>query len=268
MGHAPQFWEQHLGCRETTKGNPLKASIPQQIKLVELQAADSQLDQLKHKLSTLPETQAVADLQSQYADLELKVGQAQASVADTSRELVKAEEAVNLVRTRIAKDQQLLDSGSVSSAKQLEDLQHEVSSLQRRQSDLEDEQLEAMEVAENAESEATDLTKQAAEIAASLSAAREAETEAKEGLNSQIAAAKQRCDVINDELGVNDLTKLYHKLRLDHGGVVAATLKGDRCGACNLQLSPVDIKALKESPVDDVHRCDECRSILVLDGDK
>ncbi|MFZ1361781.1 MAG: C4-type zinc ribbon domain-containing protein [Candidatus Nanopelagicales bacterium] len=236
--------------------------------MVELQAADAQLDQLKHKLDTLPETQTVADLQSQYADLELKVGQAQANVADTSRELVKAEEAVNQVRARITKDQQLLDSGSVSSAKQLEDLQHEVASLQRRQSDLEDEQLEAMEVAEKAESEAADFTKQAAEIAASLEAAREAETKAKDDLDSQVKEAKQKRDTINDELGVTDLTKLYHKLRLDHGGVVAAKLKGDRCGACNLQLSPVDIKALKEAPADDVHRCDECRSILVVDGDQ
>lgn len=222
---------------------------------------------MNHKLGTLLETQSVKDLQAQYSDLELKVGDAQAAVADTGREVKKAEDAVEQVRTRIVKDQQLLDSGSVSSAKQLEDLQHEVTSLQRRQADLEEEQLEVMEVAETAELEAADLTKQAADVAAALEAAREAETKAKEALDAQIKTVEAERDKINDELGVTDLTKLYHKLRQDHGGVVAAKLKGDRCGACNLQLSPVDVKALNEAPQDDVHRCDECRSILVVEGD-
>ena len=210
----------------------------------------------------------MTELQQQYSELEIKVGTAQANVADTGREVKKAEDSVDQVRTRIKKDQELLNSGAIAAAKQLDDLQHEVASLQRRQLDLEDAQLETMEAAEAAESEARDLVEQAAAVTAQLESAREAESNAKADISGQTDEAKSTRAKIADELGVNDLSKLYDKLRLDHGGVVAARLEGERCGACNLQLSPIDVKKLKDAAEDDVHRCDECRSILVMDGEK
>lgn len=237
------------------------------MKLIELQDVDVKLDQLQHKLKNLPETQTVADLESRYSDLEIQVGTAQAKVSDTGRDVKKAEAAVEQVRARIQKDQDLLNSGSVTVAKQLEELQHEVGSLERRQANLEDEQLEVMQAAEEAENTAASLTESAAKVAADLTAAKEKQAKAQAELNQQIAVANRDRSEISDELGMSDISKLYSKLRTDHGGVVAAMLKGGRCGACNLELSPVDLKGLKESEEDDVHRCDECRSILVL-GDK
>ena len=59
--------------------------------------------------------------------------------------MTKAEADVAQVRERIARDQAMLDAGSVASARQLEDLQHEIGNLARRVSDLEDAELEVME---------------------------------------------------------------------------------------------------------------------------
>lgn len=237
------------------------------MKLIELQDVDVKLDQLQHKLKNLPESQTVADLESRYSDLEIQVGTAQAKVSDTGRDVKKAEAAVEQVQARIQKDQDLLNSGSVTVAKQLEDLQHEVGSLERRQSNLEDEQLEVMQAAEEAEQAAASVTESAARVAANLADARDKEAKAQAELNQKVAVANRDRTEISDEIGVSDIGKLYTKLRTDHGGVVAAMLKGGRCGACNLELAPVDLKGLKESDEDEVHRCDECRSILVV-GDK
>ena len=47
--------------------------------------------------------------------------------------------------TRSARDQQRLDTGAVSSPRELENLQSEIASLAKRRSDLEDVVLEVME---------------------------------------------------------------------------------------------------------------------------
>ena len=49
------------------------------------------------------------------------------------------------MRKREDRDRGLLDSGSVTNSKQLEELQHELGTLERRQASLEDTLLEVME---------------------------------------------------------------------------------------------------------------------------
>jgi len=77
-----------------------------------------------------------------------------------ARELSKAEGDVEQVRTRAARDQQRLDAGQVNSPKELEGLQHEINTLAKRQSDLEDIVLDVMERLESSQSLQSELTAQ------------------------------------------------------------------------------------------------------------
>src|SRR6195952_5945054 len=78
------------------------------------------------------------------------VVRAETEVKDLGREVRRMESDVDTVRQREAKDQRLLDSGSVA-PKEMTNLQHELETLKRRQSDLEDQELELMERLEVAE---------------------------------------------------------------------------------------------------------------------
>ncbi len=64
---------------------------------------------------------------------------------DLKREQAKADADVEQVRSRIARDRSRLDAGQVNSPRELENLQSEIESLLRRQSDLEDVELDVME---------------------------------------------------------------------------------------------------------------------------
>ncbi len=85
-------------------------------------------------------------------DVELRdsIAELTAQNSDLRREQTKAEADVEQVRSRIDRDRQRLDGGMVSSPKELENLQSEVQSLQRRQSDLEEIVLDVMERRETA----------------------------------------------------------------------------------------------------------------------
>ena len=99
---------------------------------------------------------------------------ADTDLSDLGRERARAERDVEQVRQRIDRDRSRLDGGQVSAARELSNLQSEIESLLRRQSDLEEVVLDAMERRETAEARRAELvteqqalTVQAAELTAS-----------------------------------------------------------------------------------------------------
>lgn len=249
----------------TPEERVLKASPELQSRLLEVQDVDTRLDQLAHREANLPETQQLAELTERLAELNTDVVNASTDLSDLEREVRKAEDEVEQVRKRTAKDQDLLDSGSISSGKQLEEIQHEIASLLRRQTELEDAQLEVMERAEGAQNRVDQLTAAISEAQAS-----QAELESVHAaLIAEIADERRQLMAQRDALAADlpaDLTALYDKLRDSLGGVGAAPLRGSRCEGCHMQIAPTDLKAIADADADEVVRCEECRRILVRSG--
>jgi predicted nucleic acid-binding Zn-ribbon protein len=186
---------------------------------------------------------------------------AQTELGDIQREVAKAEADVQLVRDRAARDQSRLDSGT-GTAKDLQALQHELDSLARRQSELEDVEIEVMERAEDAESAATQLAAQRDVLAAEIAEVTSARDEALKELDAEaVRVSAPRADIV---AGVGeDLVALYEKIRASSGGLGAAPLRQRRCGGCQLELNNVDMSRIKSAPADELLRCEECRRILV-----
>jgi predicted nucleic acid-binding Zn-ribbon protein len=185
-----------------------------------------------------------------------------AQSSDASREQAKAEADVEQVRSRIDRDRQRLDGGMISSPKELENLQSEIQSLQRRQSDLEEIVLEVMERRETTQASLQSATTERASIESELATVVAARDAGLAELDEQAGKAGARRNEVADAIP-GDLVELYDKLRAQHGGVGAAALRQQRCQGCNLTLNTVDLNAIRAAPEDEVLRCEECRRILV-----
>ena len=72
-------------------------------------------------------------------------------VDDLTVEQTKADREVEQVKTRRERDRTRMDSGQITNPKDLERMQHELVSLERRISTLEDAELEVMEKLEEAQ---------------------------------------------------------------------------------------------------------------------
>lgn len=239
-----------------TTAHPLE-----QVRLLDVQALDTRLRQLEHRRTSLPEHVRLAALEAERVSLRDRLVVARTAVSDIERELRKAETDVEQVRTRAARDQSRLDSGQ-GSAKDLQAIQHELESLGRRQSELEDVELEVMERLESAQAAAQQVTDQLAAV---------------EGQGAEVAAARDAAltDVATEAGRVTDergdiasgldggLVALYEKIRASSGGVAAAALKAKRCEGCRIELTASDLGRIRNAPPDEVLRCDECRCILV-----
>ncbi len=240
----------------------MNADPAAQLRLLELQALDARLDQIEHKLRTLPQHATIADLESRLTVLRDRIIAAETEATDLQRAQTKADDDVEQVRSRSRRDQELLDSGRVSSAKELENLQHEIASLARRQSELEDVELEVMERLENARSALAGLSAEREQLTADLeSATRERDAALAAFDKDREWIAVERSSTLPDVPA--DLLGLYDKLRADHDGVGAAALHQRRCEGCRMELTPTDLGRIRDAAPDTVLRCEECRRILV-----
>jgi predicted nucleic acid-binding Zn-ribbon protein len=240
----------------------VKASPEAQLRLLDLADLDAELGRLYHRRRGLPEHAELTQLEQRDRELRDELAALQATEGDLKREQSKAEADVEQVRSRITRDRARLDAGQVSSPKELENLQSEIESLLRRQSDLEDVELEVMERLEGTQSrlgQATDERKTVADDIQTVTARRD---EILADLAEQSGkAADQRAAVAAQEPA--DLADLYEKLRAQHGGVGAAALRRGQCQGCHLTLNTVDLNAIRAAAPDEVLRCEECRRILV-----
>jgi hypothetical protein len=239
----------------------VKASPQAQLKLLELAGLDAELGRLEHRRRTLPETQEYERIEARDAELRDQLATAEAQRSDMDRELLKAERDVEQVRTRIERDRARLDAGQVGSAKELESLQSEIVSLQRRQGDLEEVVLAVMERQEEAGKRQQSLSAERAELATQREKVGARRDEALADIGKQATtAAEARTGVAADI--PDELLTLYDRLRAQHG-VGAAALSRGRCEGCHLSLNTVDLGRIRAAEPDEVLRCEECRRILV-----
>ena len=239
----------------------MKADPEVQLRLLDLQAHDAALARLEHRRRTLPELAVIADADTRLAALRADVVRAETEVGDLDRELRRLEDDVDQVRRRAERDQQRMLSGAVP-AKELESLQHEVETLTRRQSDLEDTELEVMERREDAEARAREVRAEVEKVTATRSEAEQARDKAFAEIEAEAAADTEARAALADGLPA-DLMVLYEKVRAASGGVGAAMLRQRRCEGCRLELMGAELRAAQAAPPDEVLRCENCRRILV-----
>ncbi len=91
----------------------MKAEPSQQLALLDIQACDTRLSQLQHRLNTLPESAELTQVRERKEYLRREIVAAETIVSDLERERLKADADVDLVRERSRKDRELLDSGSI-----------------------------------------------------------------------------------------------------------------------------------------------------------
>jgi uncharacterized protein len=240
----------------------VKASPDAQLRLLELADLDTELTRLDHRRRAMPEIAELEQLAGRAAKIKDEITLADTDLADLGREQARAERDVEQVRVRIEKDRERLDGGKVSSAKELESLQNEIASLQRRQGDLEEVVLELMERVEAAQSRRDVAGESAEQVAAETATVTARRDEAAKDIDAMAAKASSSRALVTSGVPA-DLLALYDKVRSQVGAPAAAMLRRGECQGCRVALSTVELNEVRASAPDEVIRHEECRRILV-----
>ena len=239
----------------------MKASKSVQEKLLALQALDSSLIQLEHKANNLPVAKILDEKTIAHASARDLCVAAETEKSDIKHELSKSEVDVEQVVSRIERDEKRLASG-LGTPKELEQLQHELSSLAKRRAELEEIELEVMVRIEALDQRISSLSQErdalheeVIKFSKEKDAALEEITRAK---NSTIGERNALTAEIEPEL-----LALYEKIRTSADGIGAARLHAGQCQGCHLTINAADLSRITSLPDNEVVRCEECRRILV-----
>lgn len=241
----------------------MKAELAQQRSLLELAELDAELARLTHRAANLPEQQEYDAAHGEQRASADRLAALAIAIEDIDGQVKRFEAEIDGVRQREDRDRNLLDSGTVN-PKQLEELQHELDTLQRRQASLEDSLLEVMEQREQLAAEQSEEQAKAEGLQANLATAghnRDAALEEIERVRGQ--RATRRDEIV---AGLDPgLAQLYERQRAA-SGAGAARLLGRRCGACRIELDRGELARISAAPEDEVVRCPECQAILLRIG--
>ncbi len=154
----------------------------------------------------------------------------------------------------------VLASGNAT-PKELEQTQHEIQTLKKRQLALEEIELEIMVRSEAVTERSKVLTTDLASLETLKAEINQRLSAATNEINSLITTKQKDRQAVAVKIE-KVLLDLYEKIRTS-SGVGAAALVGNKCNGCNLAINAVEMQRIKTLPLDEVLRCEECRRILV-----
>ena len=238
----------------------MKAEVVQQRSLLELAELDAEMSRIDHRAKHLPEQQQVEEAQSAHREANDRLAAVQIALEDLDAQVAKFESEIDAVRQREDRDRSLLAAGTVD-ARQLTELQHELETLQRRQSSLEDSLLEVMERREELQDQQAGGLEEIDELQTKLTDAQRACDETCSEIDQLRHQSVSRRDELVAELDA-DLVALYERQR-SRGGAGAGPLQGRRCGACRIEIDKGELARISAAAEDEVLRCPECGAILL-----
>jgi uncharacterized protein len=230
--------------------------------LMDVQDHDTTLDQLRHRIETLPERSELAEVNRRRQTLATAMSEVGARVDDLAGRQNKLEEQIASTAKRRHEIEVRMLSGEVSASRELQAMDHEVHQLAERQSGLEEEEIVLLEEEDPLDTELAGLRDEVATLEAEAerlnAAIAVAEKDIAVSITAQEAERAERARGLPD-----DLAERYELLRSRLGGVGAARVVGNRCDGCHLTLSSIEIERIRRLPAEEFATCTQCDRILV-----
>lgn len=237
------------------------APVADQRRLLDVQALDTRLNKLAHGRRSHPTIATLTELGGRVEDLDRARTAAVMLVTDTRREQAKAEQDVEQVRTRAARDAERLNAGA-GSPKDLQALQSEIETLGRRQGVLEEIELEVMERLETAERDLAAIEEQRAAIGSQVESVQAEQATAFADLDGEIGTVTASRARLVEGLDAG-LLALYERVRAQTGGLAAVALRGEATEGIQVPLSLTERAAIREAPAEEVIRSEDYGYLLI-----
>jgi len=236
----------------------LKANLQDQQTLLVISEMDLEIVKVSTERKKLSESTEVSEASALALSLSDQLIDARNIAGDLEMELKRAENDLELVEARIAKDKQRL--ATTSSPKDAQGIEHELETLAKRKSELEDIELGVMEELEGAKSELEKIAK--AKAAAEISLG-----EVRENVAKQNAALEARQLELSNKRAQSAATVSAELLvayeQKAKRSVAVGRLIGRDCGACRISITATNFDEISNQPADELPECPNCQAFLV-----
>ena len=227
--------------------------------LLALQDIDSALVALANRRPRLPElaahraaSAAMAHHLSAMLEVNDRIAAAQAAIEAAEYS------AADLTAKRTRLEAQLK---TIIAPREAEALMNQIATLNAQRSELDDQELEALDAQGVAEAELAAHEARTPELEAAVMAASAELEQVNAVLAADEAELLARRPAAAGALSSAELAA-YDRARAQFEGMAIARLEGHRCGGCHLDLSPAEMDAVKSVGEGSVPECPQCGRVL------
>lgn len=229
--------------------------------LLELQAADTMADQLRHRRDHLVEReqlQASKGALVRWNEARILAKNRFDELAAQLRRIEAASDDIDAKRADLEKK-----LTTIIAPREAEALQREIAELVRQRSALDDDGLAALDEQARLDDELSGLAAQEEELRDAYLAADAALASVESDIDSEIARVEERLTDLRKQVD-KPLLRRYDRLREGHL-VGAASLSGSRCDGCHIDLSAVEVDDVRDrAKKTGVSDCPQCGRLLVV----
>ena len=230
--------------------------------LLAVQEHDTHADQLVHRSQHLPVRATLADLEGKVAEVDRAIDEVDRRLGDLRRSQQRLEDEIASLRMRAQQADKQLYSGTTNNPRELQALQDDIASIQRRISKLEDDELDVMEATEPVDAERAVLVARRDRHDQQAQALRVELAEVEAEIAAELASVREQREIAAKAVP-DDLWPEYDRLRASLGGIAIARLVGSTCQGCHLALSAVEVDRIRKMSLDEPVHCEECGRLLV-----
>jgi hypothetical protein len=230
--------------------------------LLQVQERDIALDRLRYRRASLPEREAIRERRARMTDLNARAGttrtQRDAALAEEKR---LDDEAQGLTAKAKQVDSKLY-SGTVSSPRELLDMQADIKQLDTHRAAIEEQELEVMERRETLDTDLAALESEIAVLGAEVAELETALAAGERELDGEIAVEEAARAQEASGIGAALLADFDRRRQQNHGAGVALLI-GDTCQGCRLSIPATEVDRIRHDLGDEIASCDNCGAILV-----
>jgi uncharacterized protein len=225
--------------------------------LIELQAVDLRLIEIRERMSRFPKR--LAELEARVTAARLQITTAKEALTGSLKDRKTYEMDVEQWKERAKKYRN--QSGEVKTNEAYKALQHEIQNAENEVAKAEDRLLDRMVAGEEYERQlkAAEVAVKQVEAAANVERhtiqaefnAAQKELTAAEAVRAGAVAAVPE-----------ELVDHYERIAKRHGGISLAEIRGEGCGQCGVHIRPHVIQKLQRPENEEFFHCETCTRIL------
>lgn len=233
--------------------------------LLRVQERDTGLDRLRYRRSTIPEREAIGERRALEAQLAVRADAIRRDRDSALADERRLDDEAQVLARRAKEVDGKLYSGTISSPRELLDMQADIDQLNRHRSTIEEQELEVMERRESLDGELLALEAELSGVRAELSALEATLATSEAELDAEIAVEEAARADEAAAVG-SDLLADFERRRTQNHGAGVALLIGSTCQGCRLSIPATEVDRLRQDPEAGIASCDNCGAILVPAG--
>jgi len=231
------------------------------VDLVELQLIENAISARLSEIEEAKNNKEQATAQEEFEKARENFERLDKEYAGLESSLKKLEDTVGMQNDKIKANESKLFSGTITSAKELENYQEEIKILKQKNSEMEDRILEIM-IEMDEKVEKVELAREEKDRAeTNVKRISDEISEKIEVLKNIISGLEKRREDVSSRIP-EDYLKKYREIKDRKGGIAVVVLRDNFCNVCNMEIPTTAVEEIED--IDKVYRCPLCGRMAVI----